>query len=112
VGFVSPESRTAEPRDRIRVFGHWVAGVSDDVPILEIDAIDRRFDWPAAVRVRLTLRSGERIDCEIDPRHTTAAARIEVGMAFRIALRLAADIQAAVMAVEIDLGKEILRILP
>ena len=63
-------------------------------------------------RKPIILRSGRIIDCSLDPQSTTAAARLEPGMSFRIALQMATDVPKTVKAVEIHLGTEILMIVP
>lgn len=96
---------------RVPGVGRWLAGPSDDIPILQVEALVRPIDWEPVSLVRLRLRDGRSTDCPVDPRHTTAAVRLEPGMGFRIALRLAADLRATVIGVEVDLGSEILLIL-
>ncbi len=97
---------------RIRVSGRWLSGFPDGVQVLEVDTKDRAIDWQPVARVRLRLRSGRIVDCAVDPRLTTAAARLGPGMAFRIALQLAADARETVAAIEVDLGEETLLIVP
>ncbi|HET8948098.1 MAG TPA: VIT domain-containing protein, partial [Candidatus Polarisedimenticolia bacterium] len=98
--------------DRIRVSGRWLAGPADGVQILEVEAIDRPIDWQPVASVRLTLRDGRKIDCALDRQLTTAAARLEPGMAFRIALQLSAEVREQVTEIAIDLGMETLHIVP
>jgi Ca-activated chloride channel family protein len=99
-------------RDRIQVSARWVPGPSDGVQVLEIEVKDRPIAWQPVERVRLVLRSGRRKNCLVDRRHTTASARLEPGMAFRIALQLPVEMRTTVTGIEIALGEEILAIVP